>query len=235
MGDFYAVLHECGGRRVNQDSITLQRMVTRKGVVTMVLLCDGMGGMDAGEIASGYVAERMAVWFYDALPGVLKSGYRSWKVSKSLQRALFRIHEDLRQYGENRGLHCGTTFTLLLIAGKNYQVFHLGDSVAYRLGRRCRRITDFHTKDGGVTKCIGIGRYHKPQERHGRIFGAKDYLLCSDGMRHFLKEQDLQRALQRDEITDRSLAERALQNLARVAARRGESDNMSAVYLRCGV
>ena len=234
MADFFAVLHECGGRKVNQDSITLQRMVTRKGTVSLAMLCDGMGGMDRGEIASGYVTERVGVWFYDVLPNVLKSGYRAGKVSKSLQRCLFRIHEDLREYGGQRGLHCGTTFTLLLMVGRYWQLFHLGDSSAYRLGRRARRITFSHTQKGGLVKCIGIGRYYKPQEKRGRWVKKCDFLLTSDGLQHFIKEQDLYHALSRERVTNRTQAEKALSDLAKVAARRGESDNMSAVYLRFG-
>ena len=234
MADFYAVLHECGGRKVNQDSITLQRMVTRKGTVSLALLCDGMGGMDQGEIASGYVAEQIGVWFYDALPAVLKAGYRAGTVSKSLQRCLFRIHEDLREYGEERGLHCGTTFTLLLIVEKKWQLFHLGDSSAYRLERCAKRITYSHAGKGGLERCIGIGRYHKPQERRGRWHKSGVFLLTSDGMQRFVKEQDLYHALNRERIRNRAEAEKALQGLAKAAVRRGESDNMSAVYLRCG-
>ncbi|MBR6155839.1 MAG: serine/threonine-protein phosphatase [Lachnospiraceae bacterium] len=234
MGDFYAVLHECGGRSVNQDSITLQRMVTRKGTVSLALLCDGMGGMDRGEIASGYVAERIGIWFYDVLPKVLKGGYRAGAVSKALQRCLFRIHEDLREYGEERGMRCGTTFTLLLIVEKRWQLFHLGDSSAYRLGRCAKRITYPHTGKGGLVHCIGIGRYHKPQERRGRWNNTGSFLLTSDGLQHYLKEQDLYHALNRERIGNRAQAEKALRGLAKAAIRRGERDNMSAVYLRCG-
>ena len=219
---------------MNQDTITLQRMVTAKGTVSMALLCDGMGGMDRGEVASGYAAERIGVWFYDALPNVLKGGYRAGAVSKSLQRALFRIHEDLREYGEQKGLRCGTTFTLLLIVGNRWQLFHLGDSSAYRLGRHARHITASHASKGGLLRCIGIGRYYKPQEKRGRWMRTGDFLLTSDGMQRHLKEQDLFYALRRERITDRAKAEKALQDLAKVAVRRGETDNMSAVYLRCG-
>ena len=234
MTDFYAVLHACGRRKGNQDSITLQRMVTRRGSVSMALLCDGMGGMDHGEIASGYVAERIGIWFYDVLPTQLKQGYRAAGVSRSLQRALFRIHEDLRQYGEQRGWHCGTTFTMVLLIGRRWQMFHLGDSAAYRLGRQAKRISFAHTGKGGLLRCIGIGRYHKPQEKRGHWFREGDFLLASDGMQHHLKDGDLNHALARERIADRGQAEKALQDLARIAAARGESDNMSAVYIRIG-
>ncbi|MBP3296257.1 MAG: hypothetical protein J6M27_06725, partial [Lachnospiraceae bacterium] len=86
----------------------------------------------------------------------------------------------------------------------------------------------------GLERCIGIGRYHKPQERRGRWHKSGVFLLTSDGMQRFVKEQDLYHALNRERIRNRAEAEKALQGLAKAAVRRGESDNMSAVYLRCG-
>ncbi|MBR1471289.1 MAG: serine/threonine-protein phosphatase [Lachnospiraceae bacterium] len=234
MAAFYAVLHECGRRSMNQDSIAMQRIETGIGEVTLALLCDGMGGMDRGEVASGYVAERLSIWFYDVLPGVLQTGIYAAKLRKSLQRTLFRIHEDLRQYGERKGIRCGTTMTMLLVIGRRWYCYHLGDSVAFLLGKKCRRITTGHALGSGVTRCIGIGRYHQPEEKRGRVSGKADFLLTSDGMQHHLKETDLYHALQRERIGDREQAGKALRALAKTAARRGEQDNLSAVFFRCG-
>ncbi|MBE5895005.1 MAG: serine/threonine-protein phosphatase, partial [Lachnospiraceae bacterium] len=68
----YGVLYEKGCRERNQDSLALHRMMTQRGEVVLAAVCDGLGGMDAGEIASGYVAERLSIWFYEDLPDLLE-------------------------------------------------------------------------------------------------------------------------------------------------------------------
>ena len=43
----------------NQDSLTLQQVLTGRGRVLMAAVCDGMGGLQQGETASGYMTERL--------------------------------------------------------------------------------------------------------------------------------------------------------------------------------
>ena len=51
-------------RKVNEDSFTLQRVRARKKELIFAAVCDGIGGLRAGECASGLVAEQLTEWFY---------------------------------------------------------------------------------------------------------------------------------------------------------------------------
>ena len=51
----------------NQDSIVLHQVLTARGRVLMAAVCDGMGGLEQGEWASGYVTKRLLEWFYEFL------------------------------------------------------------------------------------------------------------------------------------------------------------------------
>ena len=51
-------------RKVNEDSFTLQRVRACKKELIFAAVCDGIGGLRAGECASGLVAEQLTEWFY---------------------------------------------------------------------------------------------------------------------------------------------------------------------------
>ena len=50
-------------RKSNQDSVLVLKALTSQGRVLLAAVCDGMGGMDRGEYASGYLTEELVTWF----------------------------------------------------------------------------------------------------------------------------------------------------------------------------
>ena len=231
---FYSLLYEKGRRSKNEDSLALQRMETRAGELTMALICDGMGGEDKGELASGYLAECLSVWFYDKLPQALRHGYKKSRIQRSLQRCLFTVHEELRRFGLDNSLRCGTTMTMLLLVGRRYLMFQCGDSLAYAIGRRIRALAPRQGDRRGVERCIGIGSFRRPFMSGGHIYKNMGFLLHSDGFGDRISTKDMLNALGGGHIKEREDADRALKALAGAGMRRGCSDNMSAVYLKCG-
>ena len=230
---FYSLLYEKGGREKNEDSIALHRMETRAGELTMALICDGMGGEDKGELASGYLVESLSVWFYDKLPPVLQNGFSRGRIRRCLQRQLFTVHEELRRYAMENRLRCGTTMTLLLIFNRRYLLFQSGDSMAYSLGRKIRALAPRQGNERGVDRCIGIGSFKAPHMSSGRAMKGMCFLLHSDGFGEKIKPKDMLNALGRERIRQREDADRALRALAKAGVRRGCTDNMSAIYLGC--
>ena len=166
--------------------------------------------------------------------GIVKPAFIRQQIQRSLQRALFRIHEELRHYGLEHALRCGTTMTMLLLLDRRYISFQCGDSMAYRLGRAIRGVVKSQGNGQGLKQCIGIGRFVSPQMRCGRLSGRSALLLLSDGLTKKLNEQDYLSALSPAVIKQPEDAKRALRSLVRIAEKRGEQDNMSALYLRCG-
>lgn len=75
-------------KRVNQDAVMLKVATSaRYGRIAFAVLCDGMGGLDSGEIASGLVVKRFERWFHDELPGILKeSEKREWERVEASKR-----------------------------------------------------------------------------------------------------------------------------------------------------
>ena len=98
MLSFYSVLYEKGRRKKDEDSIALQKVTSIKGELMMALLCDGCGGMEAGETASGYAAEEMSIWFYDEFVPLIAGGGRKKDVQRSVNRKVYDIHEKLNNW-----------------------------------------------------------------------------------------------------------------------------------------
>lgn len=234
------------GRRAscNQDSIILHQALTRRGRVLMAAVCDGMGGLQKGETASGYLAERLQEWFYGDLMRAAAGKKPYWMIRRALDRMAYHAQEQLRQYAGKEQIDLGTTMSVLVIWDHVYLIWHLGDSRIYliRRGRRIRngagkgkpvRMTRDHAAARGqLTKCVGSFGYYRPDHRMGTMKAGEAFLLCSDGFTHCVTDQELADTLSGERIQDEAQVERRLREIGSACMRRGETDNMSAVYIR---
>lgn len=224
-----------GKREINQDSIVLQQVRTGCGRVLLAVVCDGIGGLSEGENASGYIGERMMEVFYRETVPLIQRRKGRKAVLRSFLRCLYEIREEFRRYGEEREIRLGSTMSLLLLWKRRYLILHLGDSRIYHYrGKRRRQLTKDHS-DGGnrLTRCIGSFPYQKPDIRFGRWWGKGAFLLCSDG---FYRKQDEESFFLLDpaQVDCEEQARRRLGEMAHLAKKRGEGDNLSAVYIKTG-
>ncbi|MCR5208720.1 MAG: protein phosphatase 2C domain-containing protein [Lachnospiraceae bacterium] len=228
---FYSILYEKGKREKNEDTVAIHKFTTIDGEVIMALVCDGCGGMDMGECASGYMTECIEDWFYSDLPDKVRRGTGRRGMARDLKNLIFRAHEEIRRYGAGLGKQLGTTLTLFISVNSRYLILQSGDSAAYSISKRSGCLTAKHAKGGRLTRCIGSGKYNAPSLTLGKIRAGSAFLLVSDGMCHTLEGRDYSGALMPQKIKDADAASRGLRTLADAAMRRGETDNISAVYL----
>ena len=219
-----------GRRCVNQDSLTLQQALTRRGRMVLAAVSDGIGGLSEGENASGFITEKLAEHFYGQLAeqACRKKGKRFLK--KSVLRCFYEMNEELRRYGRGKEISLGATVSLLFLWGKRYMIFHLGDSRIYLYNRKgVSLLTGDHGGAGGITKCMGSFPFQYPDIHFGRIYGRSGFLLCTDGFYRTLDRESLKALLPKD-ISGEEQLERRLRTLGAAAEKRGEQDNLSAVY-----
>lgn len=222
-------------RKTNQDSILVLQALTSQGRVLMAAVCDGMGGMDRGECASGYLTEELVTWFYDSLLKAVGKRKPLWVIRRALERNLYRIQGRLQNYADKRALEMGTTMSLLLLWEKKYLLWHLGDSRIYRLSGHWKRKIHLMTEDhvqgkNRLTKCVGSFGFFLPDFRMGTVGRGEAFLLCSDGFWHTMDTEELGEALAPALMTEER-CERRLKEIGKTAMRRGERDNLSAVYI----
>lgn len=220
--------------RKNQDSVVLLQALTARGRVLMAAVCDGMSGLSQGEVASGYVTERLQEWFYESLLYAVQKKKPYWVVRRSLDRLTFHMQQQLQQYAGREEIELGTTMTVLMVWEKTYLVWHLGDSRLYRVrGRHMKRVTKDHIRQREqLTKCVGSFGYYVPDHHMGVLHKGEGLLLCSDGFRHCVAGEELQAVLCPGQIKEEAQIERRLTEIGEACMKRGERDNLSAVYVK---
>ena len=238
----------------NQDSLVLLQVLTAKGRVLMAAVCDGMGGLSQGDTASGYVTKRLQEWFYESLLRAIRKRKPYWIIRRSLDRLVYHMQEQLTLYGEKENIRLGTTMTVLVVWEKTYLLWHLGDSRAYRICkvRRDRGLHRGLTADGNgtcmsgitcltkdhvkgsnqLTKCVGSFGYERPDFKLGVLQNGQGILLCSDGLRHYVAESELADVLKPEQIRNDEQIARRLREIGDACMKRGERDNLSAVYVK---
>lgn len=238
-------------RSVNQDSLFLKEAVTSYGRVLFAVLCDGMGGMDKGEVASTMASEACAKWFSEQFPRQL-SPFSIQRTMESLKVLLCEINNKIHQYGIVNNLKLGTTLTLfLLIDGECFLIGHIGDTRVYRIKRRVSVLTRDHTfverevRRGTMTReeaardprrnlllqCLGTGEEISPQFLAGEPEEDCTYMLCSDGFRHKISEEELHQYLDPENLKDQETLQRQAVRLVELNKERKEKDNISTIII----
>ena len=202
----------------------------RKGEHCIIgIICDGIGGLQEGENASGYVVRQIISWF-------LTMGYK-WKGRKkkesALQQVFYQIHEELKSYGTEKGIRLGTTVTFFLSDKKGFLWGHCGDSRLYywHRGKMKQMTRNNCEKNGALNRAIGTGEWHKLTMGYQRWRTNDKILLCTDGFYRKLDEKELERWFQ-GTFTKDLQAERILKQIGQRKIAMGEKDNISALY--CG-
>jgi protein phosphatase len=218
-------------RRANEDSHLAR--------APLFVVADGMGGAQAGEVASRIAIES----FQD---GVQDAAAPEAALAELTQRANAHIHELSHSNAEQAGM--GTTLTAVYVGEREISVAHVGDSRAYRLRDGVlERLTEDHSlvdellRQGRLTpeealehpQRSVITRALGPEgavEVDTRSYSARDgdvYLLCSDGLTTMLAEDRLAELL----LAHASLRE-AGEALIAAANEAGGRDNITVVLLR---
>ena len=220
-----------GKREWNQDSVTLQQALMWRGRTALAVVSDGIGGLDEGETASGYIVERLVENFYGQMLALLGRGKGKKALTKSILRCFCNISRELGSYGESKGISLGATVSVLFFWRKHYLLFHLGDSRIYLLHKgRQKQLTRDHSARGGITKCMGSFGFQYPDIYSGRVRRKSGFLLCTDGFYRNMEGRFF-RALAPEDIENEEQIARRLRGIGQAVKEKGENDNLSAVYM----
>jgi PPM family protein phosphatase len=228
-------------RSHNEDSYTLLDTTQLGGIYDFALIvADGMGGRNAGEIASKAAVEAVS-W------AILK------KVTVADAEALLRFaveaaHNAIQQKAAENPQYegMGTTLVIALVKEENLWVAHVGDSRAYLLRQdRLMPLTEDHTfvaeqvRTGGMsleqarhsrfrhmlTRAVGTNADYTPDIETAQLEPGDALLLCTDGLTSMLSERDIARLVRKH----RTQPERACQSLIDAANASGGQDNITVM------
>jgi len=219
-------------RRRNEDSFVIDP--------PLFAVADGMGGAQAGEVASRLAAAAFRE-FHDA--DDLDPEKRLAAIIKEANR---RIYERAADDAQVSGM--GTTITAALVAADALVIGHVGDSRAYRLrGGKFEQLTDDHSlvadlvrsgritpeeadthpQRSVITRALGTDREVDVDTFTVQAESDDLFLICSDGLTTMVDDEEI-----RDLVTRAGDLEQAGKGLVKAANKAGGEDNITVVLFR---
>lgn len=183
----------------------------------IVVLADGMGGYNAGEVASSMATSMLGKWLENSvvkreagatLAAVLSSTHAALDIGVTeTNRAIFSAAQSQAQYA---GM--GTTLVIGVFQGNQLTVAHIGDSRAYRLrdsqfiqitrdhswleekiasGLLTREQAQLSRNKNLVTRAVGIDAQVAAEIHDFEVMSEDIYLFCSDGLNDMVSDKEI--------------------------------------------
>lgn len=205
---------EAAGRKNNEDNGKILKLGNNNGV--LLIVCDGMGGLNAGEVASALAVATIENWFTPKrlTPAVLQAPLDYLKQSIVGADANIKIYS--KKHPETEGM--GSTIVMAWLLGKKVYVAWLGDSRAYRFNPQlglerlshdhslvqswidAGNITEeqafIHPQSNIITRSLGDPKSDaNPDGTEYTIYNNDIFLLCSDGLCGLLRDSEIEQIL----------------------------------------
>jgi protein phosphatase len=233
-------------REVNEDSSKYvkpgdEEVLKTKG--SLMLVCDGMGGHSAGEIASRVAVDVISRTYYDDTDGAHSA------LAKAFQQANREIHEASLKDETLKGM--GTTATALVLKNGHAFAAHVGDSRIYLIRNdQIYAMTQDHSE---VMEMVRRGLISLEEARHHpdknvilRALGSHPevevstwdapfplrhndmFLVCSDGLYDLVEDEEIKR------LATSADPQPACHSLITLAKERGGHDNITVAIVKVG-
>lgn len=237
-------------KQTNQDSILIKHGQCEKGEILLAVICDGMGGLKKGEVASATVVKKFSEWFDSELPFELKNLDMNI-IADKWSLLLKDLNLKIAEYGQQDGIRIGTTFTGVLFIDDQYLAVHVGDTRLYQLDSGLKQLTTDHTfvareiRRGNLTveqakkdkrrnmllQCVGASERIEPEILTGTVQQGA-YMLCSDGFRHEISESEIYESLNPVNLINKEAMHNNVKYLIEQVKKRNEKDNISVVLVK---
>ncbi len=236
-------------RSHNEDSITAD------ADFGLAVLADGMGGYNAGEVASGIATALISSETREAMvrhaPHQIDRNTGAPVATRLLRDIIAKANTSIYQSANSQPQYAGmgTTLVVTLLCDNQITIAHIGDSRGYRYrGEKLEQITRDHsllqeqidsgllTKEAArrsqnknlVTRALGIEPQVEAEIHTYPVQNGDIYLLCSDGLNDMVEDEDI-------EMTLGALGanlQLAAEQLVQMANDNGGRDNVSVILIK---
>lgn len=241
-------------RDKNEDQSLLRIGSSDQGdPYAVAVMADGMGGLGFGAEASEIALTMVKQWMDETMPAVFAGEQPMNRLERMLEPLFDRINQRLRDIGKERGGKLGTTLTVLVLYKESYLIHHIGDCRIYYLKRkgRIRLLTvdqtwvseqvrhgklspsaaAKHPKRSVLMHCLGLQDKAMAFRKKGFYDPFSLFMLCSDGLYHRFRADQLESFLLRIERSQINLQD-ACSGLVEMALERGADDNVTVLMIR---
>ena len=252
--NYLTAVHTDAGIRksTNQDSALIETAATDYGQILLGVVCDGMGGLAKGEVASAMLAKAFSRWFHQEFPRLLYSGLEVNALRESWTNLILEQNQKISNYGLECNVSLGTTLAALLLVDNIYYIINVGDSRVYYikdefhqmtldqtyvqremdLGRMTQEEAKTHTRRNVLLQCVGASSVIEPDFYVGEYQRESLFMMCSDGFRHVITPEEFHEKMKPElMVTEEKMKETAVY-FTELNKGRGEDDNISVVLIR---
>lgn len=258
--EFLSVLHSDVGirKKTNQDSVLIKEAMTDYGRIMLAVICDGMGGLAKGEIASASLIRAFLSWFEKDFPEILynernKEGIRRDVIEDSLNALVLDVNKKIVAYAQQHHITMGTTAAVLLAVEGKYYTMNIGDSRIYKitdseivqltkdqtfvqkemdLGRMTLEEAKVHPQRNVLLQCVGASEVILPEFTSNEYQSGDVYMLCSDGFRHLITTEEFRKVIVPTRFSNEDEMRDAAIYFTELNKSRQEKDNISVILLK---
>lgn len=240
-------------KKTNQDSLAVRLYDSSYGEICFAVLCDGMGGLSKGELASAEVVKAFCNWSMQSLPAFCANGLSEDLIRQEWTRLAVEQNVRISNYSKAAvGSSVGTTIAVALFVGNRYYMMNVGDSRVYQITSELVQLTNDHSvvaekiRQGVYTKtqalndpmrsvltqCIGASPKVTPEYYFGTVAPNAVYMLCSDGFIHYITDEELLLYMAPSKMADSTQMKQVTDYLINENKSRRERDNISVITVR---
>lgn len=240
-------------KKTNQDSLAMKIVDTKDGEIAFSIVCDGMGGLSKGELASKEVVIAFCNWFDDVfLPDIDQSSFDENKVMTQWNDIIQTQNKRLGEYGIANNIQLGTTVSALLLYKNSYYIVHVGDSRIYRMEQGVTQLTNDQTfiareiaagrmtpeqaktdpRRSVLLQCVGASPVVEPEFIKGEVSENTVYMLCSDGFRHQITDAEMYDKIGPYATKDEEDMKYGCIYLTEMVKSRKETDNITVALIK---
>lgn len=223
-------------RKINEDTY----FVSENEKFPYIMVADGMGGHEAGEVASRMMADIIENHLYKNLDEDMDYV----EAGEAVRQAFIAANSIIYTYSKNhyKVMGMGTTATLAMVFKGKIIVAHVGDSRGYKINNNgIKQITRDHSY---VMELVAMGELTEQEAKHHpkknyitRAIGAEDVVrvditikpyngeiifLCSDGLTNFVEDNEIF-----EHMVNNPTLEKGINELIGLANERGGRDNIT--------
>lgn len=240
-------------KKTNQDSLAIKIADTPNGQALFTLVCDGMGGLAKGEVASKEVIYAFCSWFDEEFVNLVdEDSFSESTLRYQWIRLAVEMNEKIKAYGEQNGIMLGTTLSALLMYMGRYYIIHVGDSRVYEIttdavqltadqtlvarevaaGRLTPEQAETDSRRSVLLQCVGASPVVEPDFISGDINTNATYMLCSDGFRHKISNEEIVERIGPAACAAETDMETGCKFLTELVKYRKETDNVTVVLIK---
>lgn len=232
-------------REHNEDSLLVFNKYYPR--FSLFAVADGMGGHNAGEVASAMAIEGIRNFFVNNY--MMDKFHFSDKEMNTLIR---KINGDILEKSQiDASLNgMGTTLTLVVNINQEIHISHIGDSRAYKVNDKgMEQLTEDHSLVAGlvkkgeitkeeakthpqkniITRALGTGEAIYADMYHFKLCPEDIILLCTDGLTNSISENEIYRIIRENKDSD---FQQIAEMLVQVANDNGGNDNISIIIFQ---